>query len=187
MDLAPLATLTAALMALVLLVALAVALAGRRRLERDLAATRADLEALSRRLDELVRRPASAPVAAGDRADYVITTLPDQAAPVPGDPNGGPADGQDADPRPSRTEFASIAVTESVVKVASFAYGVRRALSPESRNRMRFEMGREVKRARRQRRRDDREARRRRGPGPDAGLEVPYHDADRDLRADDAA
>ena len=47
-----------------------------------------------------------------------------------------------------------------VVKAASLAHGVRRALDPETRNRIRFEMRREVKRARKQRRADTREARR---------------------------
>ena len=42
----------------------------------------------------------------------------------------------------------------------SLGYGVRRALSAENRNRIRFEMRREVKRARRQRRRDLKEAKR---------------------------
>jgi hypothetical protein len=44
--------------------------------------------------------------------------------------------------------------------VLSFGYGVRRALSAENRNRIRFEMRREVKSARRQRRRDVKEAKR---------------------------
>ncbi len=49
---------------------------------------------------------------------------------------------------------------ETVVKAASLAHGVRRALDPETRNRIRFEMKREVKRARKQRRADTRQARR---------------------------
>ncbi len=49
---------------------------------------------------------------------------------------------------------------ETVVKAASLAHGVRRALSPESRNRIRFEVRREVRRSRKQRRSDLREARR---------------------------
>ncbi len=56
--------------------------------------------------------------------------------------------------------FASVAVGESLVRVLSLGYGVRRALSAENRNRIRFEMRREVKRARRQRRRDLKEAKR---------------------------
>ena len=49
------------------------------------------------------------------------------------------------------------------MRAASLAHGVRRALDPETRNRIRFEMRREVKRARKQRRADIREARRRLG------------------------
>ena len=44
--------------------------------------------------------------------------------------------------------------------MASLAAGVRRALAPEHLNRVRFEMRREVKRARKQRRADLRQAKR---------------------------
>jgi hypothetical protein len=54
--------------------------------------------------------------------------------------------------------FADIVLRESVVKAASFAHGVRRGLSAENRNRIRFEMRREVKRARKQRKSEEREA-----------------------------
>jgi hypothetical protein len=75
-----------------------------------------------------------------------------------------------------------VALVESAVRVASLAHGVRRALSAESRNRIRFEMGREVKRSRRQRRREVRHARRhlRRDEDPPA-----HHLGPR--RAEDAA
>ena len=53
-----------------------------------------------------------------------------------------------------------MALGESLVTIASFGYGVRRALSAENRNRIGFEMRREVRRARKQRRRDLREAKR---------------------------
>ncbi len=56
--------------------------------------------------------------------------------------------------------FADAMVREAVVKAASFGYGVRRALTPENRNRIRFLMKQEVKRSRRQRRADLRAARR---------------------------
>lgn len=46
----------------------------------------------------------------------------------------------------------SATVGEPLVRLASFAYGVRTALRPENRNRIRFEMRRELRRARRQRR-----------------------------------
>lgn len=50
--------------------------------------------------------------------------------------------------------FADIVAREGLVKAAGVAHGLRRALAPASRNRIRFEMGREVKRSRRQRRVD---------------------------------
>jgi hypothetical protein len=49
---------------------------------------------------------------------------------------------------------------ETVVQAASLAHGLRRALAPEMRNRIRFEMRREVKRSRKQRRADLKAARR---------------------------
>jgi hypothetical protein len=55
----------------------------------------------------------------------------------------------------------SAAVGEPLVKVVAFGHGVRRALSPESRNRIWFEMRREVRRARKQRRREMKDAWRR--------------------------
>lgn len=56
--------------------------------------------------------------------------------------------------------FADLVLRESVVQAASLFHGVRRALTPENRNRIRFEMRREVKRSRKQRRSDLRQARR---------------------------
>ena len=49
---------------------------------------------------------------------------------------------------------------ETVVRAASLAHGVRRALAPETRNRIRFEVKREIRRSRKQRKADLREARR---------------------------
>ncbi|NGZ99701.1 hypothetical protein G5V59_03030 [Nocardioides sp. W3-2-3] len=79
------------------------------------------------------------PVAVVDDREYLITDL-----------------GQDRGPRtPARVVpaplFADILVRESVIKTAALAAGLRRALSPEVRNRIRFEMKREVKRSRKQR------------------------------------
>jgi len=54
--------------------------------------------------------------------------------------------------------FADVVLRETVVKVASLAYGVRRGLSPANRNRIWFEMRREVKRARKERKAEEREA-----------------------------
>ena len=54
--------------------------------------------------------------------------------------------------------FADHVLRESVIRLGSLAHGVRRALDAETRNRIRFEMRREVKRARKQRRAEQREA-----------------------------
>ena len=51
-------------------------------------------------------------------------------------------------------QFADIVLKETVVKAASLAHGVRRGLAPAARNRIRFEMKQEVRRARKQRRSD---------------------------------
>ncbi len=50
--------------------------------------------------------------------------------------------------------FADLVLRETVVKAASLAHGVRRGLAPATRNRIRFEMKQEVRRARKQRRAD---------------------------------
>ncbi len=56
--------------------------------------------------------------------------------------------------------FADLVLRESVVQAASLAAGVRRALAPQTRARIRVEMRQEVRRARKQRRTDLRAARR---------------------------
>jgi hypothetical protein len=68
--------------------------------------------------------------------------------------------------------FADVVLRETVVKAASWTYAVRRSLSPANRNRIWFEMRREVKRARKERKAEEREAireyrARRRGDVPD--------------------
>jgi hypothetical protein len=59
----------------------------------------------------------------------------------------------------SERAVLSVTLGEPLVKLAAFGYGLRRALSAESRNRITFEMHREVKRARKERRRAARRAR----------------------------
>jgi hypothetical protein len=54
--------------------------------------------------------------------------------------------------------FADVVLRETVVKAASWAHGIRHGLSPASRNRIWFEMRREVKRARKERKAEEREA-----------------------------
>jgi hypothetical protein len=113
---------------------------------------RTDTETLHARLAELEQRLApSAPV---ESAEFVITDLHE--------PGTLPAERAAAAP-PARIEgrlFADLVLRETVVKAASLAYGVGRALSPESRFRMRYEMSREMKLSRKERRQELREARR---------------------------
>ena len=54
--------------------------------------------------------------------------------------------------------FADIVARESVVKAASWTHGLRRALAPETRNRIRFEVRRETKLAGRERRAEMKQA-----------------------------
>ncbi|NUR08569.1 MAG: hypothetical protein HOQ22_10990 [Nocardioidaceae bacterium] len=154
-------TVAAVVCAVVLAVLLLVVLAGRRRVGRELATSRADLDALRTRVEELSHQVAERrredDVAARRRLpeEYVITSVPEHRS-------GLAVPDEQPDPVRQLTagEFASVALGESMVRLVSLGYGVRRALSPENRNRIRFEMRREVKRARKQRRRDVKEAKR---------------------------
>ena len=132
--------------ALVLLgVGLAAVVLGRRARAAEQAA-RAEVEALRERLDALAAELAASRGAAGavpPATEFVITTAgePQAAATV------------------ADRAALSLTVGEPLVKAAAFGYALRRALSAESRNRITFEMRREVRRTRKARRR---EARRRR-------------------------
>jgi len=144
----------------------AVALRASRRERRRLAAlvesSHADVEALRARVEELSRELSTSTSVSGAEAhEFVITSLPD------GTLRGTPVAAADEPTATTTTstqlsagQFASVALGESLVRVLSLGYGVRRALTAESRNRIRFEMRREVKRSRRQRRRDLKEAKR---------------------------
>ena len=145
---APLVLGAAALLVLAALAVLLVTRRDRARAAAALADARAESADLRQRLDALARR-LEAP--ARPVEEFVITEV-------------GTADGSPAETGPpARLEgrlFADIVLRESVVKAASLGHGVRRALAPETRNRIRFEMKREVKRSRRQRRAELKEIRR---------------------------
>jgi hypothetical protein len=129
-----------ALVCLVLLVAMAVAL---RKIRAGARATVVEVIALGRRLDDLEHaRPlpvSAAPVATP--VEFVITDLGLERPEAEAVRLDGPA-------------FADVVLKETVVKAASLAHGVRRGLAPATRNRIRFEMKQEVRRARKQRRSD---------------------------------
>jgi hypothetical protein len=136
----------------VLVLVLVVALARTRsRTRRELAAAQAEAASLRVQIDDIERRLSAHDQIDQDRSDYVITRLGDNS-PDP-DPEVLPAriDGQ---------LFADIVLRETLVKAAALAHGVRRGLAPDVRNRIRFEVRREIKRARRTRRAEIREARR---------------------------
>ena len=136
-----------ALVALLLLVALA---ALQRGTSRRIEAARAEAAELRARLDRLEqerqrtapRAPAEPPTVRVDQ-DYRITEV--------GEPAAEPV-------QLERAVFADHVLREGVIRLGSLAHGVRRALDAETRNRIRFQMRREVKRARKQRRAEQREA-----------------------------
>jgi len=164
MSTAAVATLAVAAVLLVLgcvLLVLFGLLVRERRTTRELLeAAQARVTGLESRIAELEASPGSGsdstartPGAAGAPMEYVITTAGTAGPPAVR------ADSADAGAAPVADRLVlSATVGEPLVKAAAFGYAVRRALSPESRNRIRFAMGREVRRVRKQRRRDDRRA-----------------------------
>jgi hypothetical protein len=136
-----------------------------RRARSELAETRREAAELRSRVDGLDRQLAE------QLAEQMAQRLAEQAPGPNPDPTQGPTEyvitaiGSEPDPElvPERIDgrlFADIVLREAVVRAASLAHGVRRAMAPETRNRIRFEMRREVKRSRRQRRADLKAARR---------------------------
>jgi len=129
------------------LVLLVTTVRGRRAWARERASAHADVADLRARLEELERERRTPTVAT--EAEYVITGLGSETEPEP-----APAAAIDG------AAFADTVLRETVVKAASFAHGVRRGLAPATRNRIRFEMKQEVRRSRRQRRADLKQAQR---------------------------
>jgi len=126
-----------------------VAVVAQRRTARALAAARSESAALAERLEELERRAREPRPAPRETPEHVITLLGDEVEEQPA-----------AAPAVPGPLFADLVLREGVVQAASLAAGVRRALAPEQRHRIRLEMRREVKRARKQRRSEVRDARR---------------------------
>ena len=130
------------LIAFAVVLALLAVLAGSVRARSDL---RRELDTLAQRVAALEAEPRrhaeAAPV-----VDYVITGLGHEDEQAVGRTTL-PAD-IDA------PLFADLVLREGVVKAASYAHGLRRALAPETRNRIRFQMRQEVRRSRKQRRDD---------------------------------
>lgn len=141
-------------LALVALVLATAQVRARRRTERELAQARLETGELRARLTDLERR-LTRPDARQQQTEFVITDLGRDEAAAPAAPEA-PA----PPPQVGSALFADLVLRETVVKAASLVYGVRRALDAETRNRIRFEMKREVRRSRKQRKADTREARR---------------------------
>lgn len=151
-------TITLALVAVVCAVLAAVAVAGWRRataraVRRQESAEQHTRE-LRERLEALEERtaPASAGRVVADPHEYVITHVGEGLPPI-------------ADPATPATRvslsapaFADAVLRESVVHTAALVQGVRRALAPETRNRIRFAMRQELKRTRKERKVELREA-----------------------------
>lgn len=139
---------TGALGLVVLLgVLVALLLAANRRTRAELAATREAQADLVARIEALARPQAGAHPDV-EVAEYVITDVGSPSA------ESGPE-------APGRIEgrlFVDIVARETLVKAASWSYGLARSLTPENRNRLRFEMRRETRRAARRRRADVKEA-----------------------------
>jgi heme exporter protein D len=130
----------------VLLVALAVAVVrGQRR-----------MRALEERLvrAERVRRAAPERAVEPVRALRSIEDDEDALVPTPL--------GADEEPEPpervDREMFWDLLLRESVVRAAAVGHGLRAVLDPRTRNRIRFEVRQEIKRARKQRKSDERAA-----------------------------
>ena len=145
------AAAAAGLLATAFLCVLLVVLAGRRRLRRELGDSLARIEELARKVEQMqTPAPAPAPLpVTRDETEYLITSVGRRS----------PAEPAAVAEKVTAEQFLSIAVGESLVRILSLGYGVRRALSAENRNRIRFEVRREIRRSRKQRRRDLKEAR----------------------------
>jgi hypothetical protein len=159
--------------AVMLLLVTVVLYATRRRrsradLEAMLAAAQREADDLRHRLDELTGRvptshgrqargPAYLEELVAEPAVPQQRAAAEHAAPDPAwvitHVGESEADGSAVDDRrvPDRLVL-SATLGEPLVKVAAFSHGVRRALSPESRNRIWFEMKRETRASRRRRR-----------------------------------
>jgi len=108
------------------------------------------------RVEDVATRPAEPEPTPADAASYVITGFDDTVpaeqpshAPPVAQPVAQPIDGR---------LFTDIVARETVVRAASWSRGIRRALSPESRNRIAFQVRQQSKQQRRDRRTEAREA-----------------------------
>lgn len=143
---------TVGCVALLCLVPAVVLLRAHRQTRRSLAEALAEQRRLREHLEQLADQlvaPTGPDPERRDAPEFVITDVG-----RPGAPGAQPG-------VPDRIEgrlFADIVLRETVVKAASWSHGLRRALSPEHRNRLRFEVRRETRRSARRRKADVKEA-----------------------------
>jgi len=131
----------------------------RDRLVQELGDARSRLETVHARLDSLeARTTQTAQTARTTRPAPHARPAPEFVITTAGTPD--PAEVAAPEAPLSSRQFVSVAVGESLVTLVSFGHGVRRALSAENRNRIGFEVRREVRRSRKERRREVKEARR---------------------------
>jgi hypothetical protein len=127
----------------------------RARSREALARTRSEAAELRARVDALAAHAAAQDRIRREPEEFVITHL---GEPEDEDEYATPA-GRGTDGRIDGKLFADLVLRESLVKAAALTHGVRRALAPETRNRIRFEMKREIKRAKRSRKDEFRQVR----------------------------
>jgi hypothetical protein len=138
---------------------------------RELDEARSETERLRSQVEEIARRldgpGAAATTSAGDDVpDWVITDAGERPLTPGSDAADATPSGRHAAVEPGAVVaqridgrlFTDIVVRETVVKAASWTHGLRRALAPEVRNRIRFEVRREYKRARKDRRTEMKQA-----------------------------
>jgi hypothetical protein len=107
---------------------------------------RGRIEALEARPEPAETPAAPRPAPVRETPEFVITRM--------GEPEVEPV------PTVPAPVFADIVARESVVQAASLMAGLRRALDPEVRNRIRFHVRQEVRRSRKQRKAEQRDIRR---------------------------
>lgn len=137
--------LVGALGALLLLCAVLLSLLvrARRRERTEVAELREEIRHLSDRMASRGRATTGPVSDHPEDPEFVITAMGEQREPLPVAPD---------------RVVLSATLGQPLVMAVALGHGVRRALAPQTRNRIRFEMRREVKRARKVRRREMREA-----------------------------
>jgi hypothetical protein len=142
-----------ALVVVLALVLFAVLLRDRSRGRAELAATHAEAAELRSRIDALAVQIAAT---RREPEEFVITHLGEGGFEPDAERLAEPAEDQRIDGK----LFADLVLRETVVKAAALGHGVRRAMAPETRNRIRFEIRREVKRSRKARKEETKQVRR---------------------------